>query len=555
MSTLTTNRARLGRFLRWHYHLSPWSVATFLLVLCLLVPVIVVGLSLFGDEPASWSHIRSTALHHYLLNTAAVVLGVGGLALLIGVTCAWLVTFYRFPGDRIFSWALVMPFAFPTYIAAFAYAGIFDYTGPLHSFLRNHLDLAPHWFDIMNLPGVIVIVSLVLYPYIYLITRASLQRQSERILEASRSLGRGPIYTFFHVGIPLARPAIIGALTLVIMEVLNEYGAMHYFGIDTFTTGIFHIWFGMNDTDGAMRLASMLMCLVFAVLLLERVQRGRRRYATCGTDYRPTEHRRLRGLAAIGAVVVCLVPVCLGFLLPLVQLLLWLNQSGTEAFDGTFLDLSIKSFLLATVAGLLTVIAAVLIVYTVRLHRTAFMTAISKATILGYSIPGAVIAVGVMVTLVRLDLSIINSIGQMFGVSPGLLLSGTVFALLFAYLVRFLAVAVNPVESGFDRLCGSMDEASLSLGKSRMYTLLRINVPLARGTLLAAGALVFVDVLKELPLTLILRPFNFETLATKTFELAGEEMVAQSACGALLIVAAGIVPIILLERFISASNR
>jgi iron(III) transport system permease protein len=553
MSTIASRKVST-RFPRWRYHLSPWSLAAAALVLCVLIPVLVVAVSLLGETPASWEHIRSTVLSRYMMNTGMLVLGIGAVTALVGVSTAWLITFYHFPGDRIFSWALVLPFAFPTYIAAFAYAGIFDYTGPIHNLL-NALGVKALWLDIMNLPGAILVVSLVLYPYVYLITRASLQRQSGKILEASRSLGRGPFKTACKAGIPLARPAIVGGLILVTMEVLNEYGAMHYFGVDTFTTGIFKVWFGMNDTAGAMRLAAMLMCLVFGVLLLERVQRGRRSFTTCGANYRPAERQRLRGITAAAAVAACLIPVVLGFMLPLGQLLAWLYRSGATAFDGAFIALTLRSFGLATAAALLTVIAAVFIVYAVRLHRTPMMTALSKASALGYSMPGAVIAIGVMVTLVALDRSVVQNIGATFSKSPGLLLSGTVVALLFAYIVRFLAVAVNPVESGFDRLCGCMDEASLSMGKSRLHTLLRINIPLARGTLLAAAALVFVDVLKELPLTLILRPFNFETLATKTFELAGEEMVAQSACGALLIVAAGIIPIIVLDRLITGRQK
>ena len=523
---------------RWRQRLSPWSVGAAAMISLLLVPIAVVALSMLGRSSPTWQHICDTVLTTYLWNTALLVAGVGACTLVIGVSCAWLVTFYRFPGRAVLSWALVLPFAIPTYIAAYCYADLQDLVG----------------VDMMNLPGAILVVSLVLYPYVYLITCSTLQGQSGRILESSQSLGRGAAYSFWRLGFPIARPAIVGGMTLVTMEVLNEYGAVHYYGVDTFTTGIFKVWYGMDDTQGAMRLAATLMMLVLALLLLERLQRGRKQFTTCGSDYRPCMPGQLRGSVSWLAAGWCTLPVLLGFLFPVGQLLIWLKQSGASSFGAGFAKIAGQSFVLASCAALTTVIVAVILAYTVRLHRSRLITALSKASALGYSMPGAVIAIGVMVTVVAADRGVLRHVAGFFGAKPGLILTSSIVVLLFAYVLRYLTVAVNPIEAGFERLCGSMDEASRALGHSPLKTLLQVNLPLAKSTLIAAALLVFVDVLKELPLTLILRPTNFETLATKTFELAGEEMIAQSAIGALLIVATGIVPILILDRLLCSKR-
>jgi iron(III) transport system permease protein len=532
-------------------NLNGWSVATCLAVLAVLTPIMFVLASLFQAPSDVWRHIVNTLLLTYVTNSVLLVVGASALTLLLGVSTAWLLTVYRFPGHRLFEWALVLPLAIPTYIVAYTYAGMLDYTGPLQTILRNSFGATAGFsMDIMSLPGVIFVISVVLYPYVYVITRASFMQQTSSVLEAAQILGQTRRQTFFKVALPLARPAIVAGLLLVVMETLNDYGAAKYFGVSTFTTGIFRAWFSMGDADAAIRLCAGLMVFVLFLVTLERLQRGKAKFDNAAGNHRPIRRQRLSGWKANAAFLVCMAPLALGFLFPVAQLVLWAYQTGVSALNQEFLALLLNSFSLATAAALLTVLVALVIVYSVRLHRTSMIRPLSKLAILGYSIPGAVIAIGVMLPFARLD-TFLSAVAAQLDGSPGLFLSGTLFMVLFAYLVRFLALALNPLESGLEKSCKQLDEASRSLGTSPLRTLLRINLPLIKGALLGAVILVFVDVLKELPLTLILRPFNFDTLATKAFELASDEMVAESASAALVIIAVGILPVVLVNKLLT----
>jgi iron(III) transport system permease protein len=406
----------------------------------------------------------------------------------------------------------------------------------------------------MSLPGAALLMALVLYPYVYLITRASFLKQSGGILESARILGKTPWQTFWGVALPMARPAVAAGLTLVLMEVLNEYGAVRYFGVPTFTTGIFRAWFALGDPAAAVRLSGCLLLFVFVVILLERAQRGRARFDDLSGRARPAVRHALTGGRQWAALAVCALPVLFGFAAPLAQLLAWAVQVAPDALDRRFLGLAMNSFTLGLVGAILTTAAALLIGYSVRLAPTRFLKLLARASSLGYSIPGAVIAVGVLVPFVWLDRQIAAILRATAGLSVGLILTGTVTALLFAYLVRFLAVGLNPIDSGFERTCRNLDESSRSLGASPMKTLMKVDIPLLKGTLAAAALLVFVDVLKELPLTLILRPFDFNTLATRAFQLAMDEQVARSALPALLIILTGMIPVLLLSRIMGRSR-
>ena len=397
-------------------------------------------------------------------------------------------------------------------------------------------------------------MALVLYPYVYVIARASFLRQSSGVLETARALRRGPWDTFFRVALPMARPAVAGGLTLVLMEVLNEYGAVRYFGIPTFTTGIFRAWFPLNDPIAAMRLSGILLLFVFTLIVFERVQRGRARFDDGSRGYRPVVRRGLSGRGRWLAVSVCLLPLVLGFLVPVAQLVAWAGRAGAGALDARFVRLILNTFSLALTAALIAVLGALLIGYAARLSPTPLLRLASKIAVLGYSIPGAVVAVGVFIPFVWMDRRLNAFMTTVFGAPTGLLLSGTLVALIFAYVVRFLAVALNPIESGFKRLCGNLDDTSRSLGVPPLKTLWKVDLPLLRGTLISAALLVFVDVLKELPLTLILRPFNFDTLATRAFQLATDEQLARSAVPALLIIAVGLVPVIVLNKLIGGGS-
>jgi iron(III) transport system permease protein len=530
-----------------------WTAAAVVIVVLLSLPVLVIVGGLLRPASETWTHVAQTVLSSYAVNSAYLVAGAGLLTLVVGVTTAWLVSAYDFAGRRVFEWALILPLAVPAYIAAYTYAGMLDVTGPVQRAVRT---LVPSLADeflyvqVAGLGAAVLIFSLVLYPYVYLVARTSFSRQSAGALEAARLLGRGPFATFFRVALPLARPALAAGVGLVAMEVLNDYGAVKYLGVTTFTTGIFRAWFGLGDLDSAIRLSALLMLFVFALLGLERAQRGRASYASSESSPRPLARRSLTGWPAAAAIAVCALPLAFGFVIPVGQLLYWATTTAGSVIDVSFVRLVANSFLLAAGAAAVCVTLGLIVTFAVRLHSGRWLRRLSRVAVLGYSIPGAVIAVGVLVPFAWIDHRVDGAMGSMFGISTGLLLSGTLAAVMFAYAVRFMAVALLPLESGFSRVCRNVDSAARCLGASPMRALRCIALPLLRGTMAGAVILVFVDVMKELPLTLILRPFNFDTLATRAYQLATDELLAVSANYSLVIIAAGIIPVILLSRLL-----
>lgn len=535
---------------------TPWTATAAAVALALSVPMLVVAVGALGAGGREvWAHLASTVMPEYLRNSVVLAAGSGALALVIGVACAWLVATRDFPGRRLFEWSLVLPLSVPAYIAAYTYAGMLDVTGPVQ---RTARALVPSLSDtfvaipIMRIETMVVIFALVLYPYVYLLSRAAFLGQSRTALEAAWTLGHGGASAFWRVALPLARPAIAAGVSMVVMEVLNDYGAVSYYGVTTFTTGIFRSWHALGDLDAAIRLAAILMVFVLAVLALERSQRGRRRVDdTRGTGHRPLLRQRLRGWRAWAAFAVCFAPLLFGFLIPVAQLALWTVRTAGDVVDASYLRLVANSFGLATVAALLCVALALLLVYAGRLDRGRTVSAANRAVVLGYSIPGAVIAVGIIVPFGWIDRTVDAFAEATLGVSTGLLLSGTLFALVFAYAVRYTAVALLPLEAGFERQCRNLDDASRCLGEPPLATLWRVALPLLRRTLVAAAILVFVDVMKEIPLTLSLRPFNFDTLATRAYQLAVDEQVAESANAALVIIAVGLLPVLGLDRLLA----
>jgi iron(III) transport system permease protein len=526
-----------------------WTVAALILVALLVVPLAVVAVGAVRPAGDAWSHVATTLLGEYVTHTLILALGAGALAAVVGVGAAWLVTMCDFPLRGFFHWALVLPLAVPAYMAAYTYAGMLDVTGPVQRIVRWATGAGPDTFlywNVMRIEVLALIFGFVFYPYVFLLTRALFERRSGRALEAARMLGRGPWSIFFKVALPLARPAVVAGLALVLMEVLNDYGAVAYYGVTTFTTGIFRSWFAMGDLDTAIRLSAILMLVVLAVVGVERWQRGRARYEESGGG-RPVTRYRLKGPAAAGALLFCAIPLLLGFLLPVAQLGLWALRTAPDVVDWTFLRLAFNSFALASAAALLCVGAALLLAYAGRLDTTPLTAAASKLALLGYSIPGAVIAVGVMVTVLAVD--------RVLTGGSALVLTGGIAALLFAYVVRFMAVGYLSVESGFTRIGTNLGAASRTLGASPMRTLARIELPLLKRALLAAATLVFIDVLKELPLTLILRPFDFNTLATRAFELASIEQVAHSAPAALLVIGTATAVVGVLHRTFSPEEK
>ncbi|MFU8819300.1 MAG: ABC transporter permease [Desulfurivibrio sp.] len=535
-----------------------WGAGVPLIALIMAVPVLVVLASVLRPAGDIWRHLAATVLPAYVGNTALLMLGVGFGTLLIGVSCAWLCTLCRFPGRKIFQWALLLPMAMPAYIIAYTYTGMLDFAGPVQTALRAWFDwgYGDYWFPrIRSLGGAVAMLSLVLYPYVYLLARAAFIEQSVCVLEASRTLGCGPWRSFFSVALPLARPAIIAGLTLALMETLADFGTVQYFGVDTFTTGIFRTWYGLGDMAAATQLAAMMMAFVLILIILERWSRRRSRYHHTGGGHRNLPGYALRGGRAWAAFAVCFLPLFFGFLLPAAQLGSWAVATWTESFDRSFLILMRNSILLAVAAALLTLGCALILAYGQRLRPTPVVATAVRIAAMGYAVPGLVIAIGVIIPFAWLDNTIDGWMRANFNIATGLLLSGTVAALLFAYMARFMAVALHTVEAGLGKIKPSMDDAARVLGERPLGVLRRIHLPVLRGTLLTALLLVFVDVLKELPATLVLRPFNFNTLAVRAFELASDEFLAQSSLAALAIVAAGILPVILLSLTIAKGRK
>jgi iron(III) transport system permease protein len=471
--------------------------------------------------------------------------------LLIGVSSAWLVSACEFPGRRLFEWALLLPLAMPAYIIAYSYTGLLDFAGPVQTALRTAFGwrYGEYWFpEIRSLPGAVAMLTLVLYPYVYLLARAAFMQQSTCVLEVGRTLGAGPWRGFFSIALPLARPAVVAGLSLTLMETLADYGTVQYFGVSTFTTGIFRTWYGLGDATAAAQLAALLTAFACVLIVLERYSRRQARYYEGGTRHAPMVRYRLRGPKALGALLTCAVPLALGFGVPFGLLVVWGWRAAATVLDARFLEIMRNTLALAAAAAVLVLGLALVLGYGQRLRRGPFVRAAVRVASLGYAVPGTVIAVGVMLPLAALDNTLDAWMRSRFGISTGLLLSGTLFALLFAYAVRFLAVALQSVEAGLARVKPSMDDAARTLGLSPPGVLRHVHLPLIRASALAAAILVFVDVLKELPATLILRPFNFNTLAVQTYELASDERLRDASVYAIAIVLAGLVPVMLLSR-------
>lgn len=533
-----------------------WSLLALALALAVAFPIFVVFSALFFPQGDVWRHLASTVLAQYVTNTLVLAAGVAIGVTLIGVGCAWLVTMCRFPGQRLFEWALLLPFAIPTYIIGYTYTDLLQFAGPVQTGLREVMGWTreDYWFPpIRSLGGAIVVMTLVLYPYVYLLSRAAFLSQSTCLLDVSRTLGRGPWRHFVEVAVPMARPAIVGGIALALMETMADFGTVQYFGINTFTTGIYRTWFALGEPMAAAQLAAILMIFVFTMLWIERQSRANARYDHT-TAMRPLTSYELKGWRRVLAWSACFFPIALGFLLPVLALLHMTWEQGDVLMAGKFIPLAWNSLKLAALAACLTVTLAVLVAYGVRLRPNLPMRLASSVASLGYAIPGTVIAVGVLIPFARLDNTINGWLDAQFGISTGLLLSGTIIGLLFAYLVRFLAVAMNNVESGFGKINRHLDDAARSLGHRPGGTLIRVHLPLLRGALLTAGMIVFVDVLKELPATLIMRPFNFETLAVRVYTFASDERLAEASTAALAIVAVGLLPVIVLSRAIAQSR-
>ncbi|MDH5423414.1 MAG: iron ABC transporter permease [Gammaproteobacteria bacterium] len=535
-------------------YLNRWHIIVLLVAVICAIPVLTVFSYIFLPAGDVWRHLTETVLSDYVINSLLLITGVSFGTLTMGISCAWLTSVYRFPGRKLFQWLLLLPMALPAYIIAYTYTGMMDFAGPVQSHLREWFDWSygDYWFpEIRSMWGATSMLSLVLYPYVYLLARASFLEQSVVALEAGRSLGAGPWKCFFKIALPMARPAIITGLSLVLMETLADYGTVQYFGISTFTTGIFRTWFGLNDSAAAAQLSTILLIFVLLLITLERISRKQARYFHSSNREKKQTRITLAGKQAWLATFICLMPILSGFVLPFLQLSQWSIETYTEMVDGDFFGLIWNSLSLAGSAAILALLLALLLAYGQRLQNTRLIRIAVRIASMGYAIPATVIAVGIMIPLAWIDNAVDGWLRQQFDVSSGLLLSGTLFALMFAYMVRFLAVSVGTVEAALGKIKHSMDDAARSLGLRPKQVLLQIHMPLMRRSLLTAVLLVFVDVLKELPATLILRPFNFNTLAVRAYELASDERLADASTAALCIVIVGIIPVILLSQSIN----
>jgi iron(III) transport system permease protein len=535
------------------------SATALLLALLVAAPVLSVLVNLLqGGTGDTWAHLASTVLPEYVASTFWLCLWVGLGTAVVGVSTAWATVMWDFPGRRMLDWALVLPLATPAYVMAYTYTDLLQFVGPVQTGLRDAFgwERGDYWFpDVRTTSGAACMFVAVLYPYVYLLTRQSLLERAAGLTEAARMLGQGAWASFFRVSLPLARPAIAAGVSLALMETLADYGAVSYFGVQTFTTGIYRAWFSLGDRVAAAQLSALLLGFVATLLLLERLTRGGARFhdsSRAGGSAR--RHALPRGSGWL-VTLLCLLPLAAGFVIPAGVLLNWALSEGDAQFGEHFVRLAANSFTLAAVASLCAVALALLLGYAVRSSRSHLVMLARSIVGLGYAVPGAVIAVGILIPVTRLDHVLSGLWTDWTGSNPGLLLTGGIGALIYAYLARFLTVSLQSVESGLSRITPSMDEAARSLGLGSSATLRRVHWPMLRGSLLTAALLVFVDVMKELPATLVMRPFNFDTLATQAYTLASDERLHEASTAALTIVVVGLLPVILLSRQIARSRR
>lgn len=531
MSSLILNIKQRGIF---------HSIGILLLVLLIGLPFIVIVYHLVSAGTSQFNLLSEIFESDVIFNSLYFLFFVIFIAALLGISTAWFISQYDFPGKKFLSWALILPITVPTYIMAFTYVGILNYTGTLQGFLKNNFGESTaefFRFDVITPFWLVIFLALSLYPYVYLASRVAFSRQSSTLIEAGRSMGKNHWQIFFKIALPLARPAIIGGCILVGMEVLNDYGAMAFFGISTFTTSIVHAW--QVDIHSALVLSSFLFITIFLLILLERYSRMKKGFSESSRN-KPLAPMKLSNKYKWIVFSICALPFLFGFMIPVLQLISWFFKTYAEVIDRNFFIMTYNSFTLALISALITTIIAIFLAHFYTYKRNN--TALSKQFVtIGYAIPGAIIAVGILIPA--------GSLGNSFDY----LLIGTIPVMIYAFVVRFLAVAYNPIEASFEKNAQSLRESSRSLGKNKWLTLLKIETPVIRTAILSAVILVFVDILKELPLTMILRPFDFPTLATNAFTYAKiNESVMQSSSAALIIIFIGAIPVLLLHRLMNS---
>jgi iron(III) transport system permease protein len=530
-----------------------WIFASVVIAAIVLAPVVALVAIAAQGSGDLWPHLARYVLPQAVRDTSLLLAGVGAITIVVGVGTAWLVATCRFPGRALFDWALLLPLAVPTYIVAFAYLDVLHPLGPIQTFARAVLgidDPRGFWLpEVRSLPGAIVLLGFVLYPYVYLAARALFLMQSAPVLEVARTLGASGTRTFFRVALPLARPAIVVGATLAMLEALNDIGASEFLGVRTFTVSIYATWLNRSSLPGAAQIALVMLAAVIVLVLLERWGRRRQRFTGGARRTHPPSPAELGGLAALGAFVSCFMPILIGFVIPTAHLA---HQAWTRvSLFGLSPHLLIEarnSIGFAAVATVIALVLGMVLAYSVRLDRSGVAATAARIASIGYAIPGTVLAVGLLTPLATFDNVVDAAAGRFFGVSTGLLISGSGAALVLAYVIRFLAISAGGVEAGFAKIPSSFDGAARSLGETAAGTVRRIHLPLLSPALGAAAILVFVDCMKELPATLLLRPFGFETLATHIYAEASRGSYEDGAVAALLIVIVGLGPVVLLAR-------
>jgi len=557
---VNTHPIRAMNFRHWRLlsGVGAWQGAAFLAAMIVVLPILsilIIALTPAGDV---WRHLFSHVLPSALRQTGLLMLGVGILTATIGTLTAWLVTMYRFPGRNLLDWLLILPLAIPTYVAAYTYVELMDYAGPLQGAVRWLLDVQSvqaYWFpEMRSMEGAIFVIAMVLYPYVYLTARATFLQQSVCVLEVARTLGRSGVGTFRQIGLPMARPAVVIGVALALMECLNDIGAVQYLGVQTLTATIYATWLERSNLGAAAQISLVMILIVMFLLWAERAARRQRYFHHTTGKYRALPEARLHGWKGWAAALACALPVLFGFGLPMFALaqdtLLHLDQTMSQEFWSA----AQHSLMLAVGAAALSVTLVVLIMFGMRLSPNRGLTVAARLAGVGYAMPGTVIAIGLLIPLAALDNSVDAFMRDTFGISTGLILTGSLAALVLAHTVRFLAVALGAVESGFHTISPNIDAAARALGAKPARMLVSVHLGMLRPAIGAAALLVFVDSMKELPATLLLRPFNFDTLATHVYTYASLAMFSEAAPAALMIVLIGLLPVLFLHRAITGGR-
>ena len=528
-----------------------------ILLITLMIAGPIFAISWLASFPSDdiWKHLIETVLFRYTYTTIFLMIGVGIGTLLIGVSSAWLVTCCEFTGRKIFEWSLLLPMAIPAYIIAFIYTDLFEYSGSVQESIRllfSWKSPSDYWFpEIRSLWGAIFMMTFVLYPYVYLLSRVSFSEQSSTIIDVSRTLGRGPWDTFFRISIPLARPSLAIGVSLVLMEVLNDFGTVDFFAIETFTAGIYDVWMNMDSISGASQLSVVLLIFVLLLLFTEKWGRRKQNFTNNTKIKKPIRRYDLQGYKNHISFFVCITPIFFGFILPCLILIRdsFIFYDFGKNFE--FLRIMSNSFLLSSLSAITATIIAIFLGYGQRIRKNRFIRGFIRFSSIGYAIPGSVLAVGVIISFGKID----EFLNFIFGITNEISLSSTLIVIIYAYSVRFLALSFGSIESSLSKVTPNMDFASRTLGMNPRNTLFKVHIPIIKKGVLASAILVFVDCMKELPMTLILRPFNFETLSTNVYQFASDELFEESALSALAIVLTGVIPVIILSNIISSENN